>query len=261
MQVRRLIRGSSPLLISIPHTGTYVPSGIKRHLSEEGLRLADTDWHVERLYDFASGMGAGMLSATHSRYVIDLNRPPDDEALYPGQHKTGLCPLKTFAGEEIYLADEGPDEIEKPNRVAAYWLPYHETLQEELSRLREKHGYAILYDAHSIRSECPLLFEGKLPDLSLGTAKGISCAPAIEKAVMVAVEASGYSCVLNGRFVGGYITRYYGRPQDNIHAIQMELAQANYMNEDPPYHYDEEKAPQLQKALKGVISALLEWKP
>lgn len=237
--------------------GTFVPPDIKGRMTEAALRLPDTDWHVDRLYWFAAEMGASILMSTHSRYVIDLNRPQDDTSLYPGQVKTGLCPLETFAGEKIYKSGEEPDDIEKVNRIGAYWLPYHETLEAELQRIRKEFGYAILYDAHSIKSEVPRLFDGRLPDLNIGSVKGASCAPKLAAAALQAASGKDYSAVLDGRFIGGYITRHYGQPQDNIHALQMELAEINYMDENYPYHYDEKKAVKFQAVLKGVLSALL----
>ncbi len=255
-QVKRLFRGSTPLLISMPHVGTYLPPDLRRRMTPEGLRVADTDWHIDRLYWFAHAMGAGVIMPTHSRYVIDLNRPQDDAALYAGQVKTGLCPLESFDGAALYQEGEEPDEIEKINRTAAYWLPYHEALEAELALIRQEFGYAILYDAHSIRSEVPRLFEGRLPDLNLGTAKGTSCAPEMAQAAVASID--GYSSALDGRFVGGHITRHYGRPADDIHAIQMELAQINYMDEKT-FAYDMAKAGQLQKTLKAVLEALLAW--
>jgi N-formylglutamate deformylase len=259
MQVKRLIQGTTPLLISMPHIGTFLPPDIKSRLTEAALKVPDTDWHVDRLYGFAADMGASLLMPTHSRYVVDLNRPQDDAALYAGQVKTGLCPQETFAGEKIYKAGEEPDDIEKINRIAAFWLPYHETLQMELARLKKEFGYAILYDAHSIKSEVPLLFDGRLPDLNLGSAKGSSCAKEMAEAALKAASGGAYSSVLNGRFVGGHITRHYGQPRDHVHALQMELAEINYMDEAYPYHYDEGKAAKLQKVLKSVLEAMLKW--
>jgi N-formylglutamate deformylase len=259
MQKRRLIAGETPLLISIPHMGTFVPPDIKRRMTEEARRLPDTDWHVDKLYDFAREMGVGILTATHSRYVVDLNRPEDDAHLYPGQVKTGLCPLETFGGEAVYQTGEEPDDIEKINRVAAYWLPYHEALRQELDRLKAAHGYAILYDAHSICSRVPRLFDGVLPDLNIGTAHGKSSDPAMGEAALAAAQGAGYSAVLNGRFVGGHITRHYGSPGEHVHAVQMELAWKNYMDEEYPYAYAPARAEKLQAVLRRVLGALLEW--
>lgn len=259
MQIRRLVRGQQPLLISLPHIGTFLPPDIKERLSHEGLRLPDTDWHLDRLYDFAEGMGVGLLMATHSRYVIDLNRPQDDAGLYPGQIKTGLCPVETFDGKNIYKRDEEPDNIEKVNRIGAYWMPYHDTLQAEIARLKQEHGYAILYDAHSIRSRIPRLFDGALPDLSLGTVNGASCAPDMAARALAAASSGAYSSVLNGRFIGGYITREYGRPAQHVHAIQVELACRNYMDEDLTFRYDGTLAASLQKTLRDVVESLLSW--
>lgn len=259
MLVKKMIRGDTPLIISMPHVGVFVPPDIKQRMTEVGRTLIDTDWNVDRLYGFAESMGITLLSATHSRYVVDLNRPPDDEALYPGQVKTGLCPLETFNGQAIYQNGEEPDDIEKLNRLTAYWYPYHVALKDELARIKAKFGYALLYDAHSIRSVVPRLFEGVLPDLNLGTAKGASCHPDMAEVALQAASASHYSTVLNGRFVGGYITRHYGRPDDHIHALQMELTWKNYMLEDAPYSYVPERAEVLQKTLKNVLQAMMSW--
>ncbi len=254
-----LVRGDSPLLISIPHMGTFLPPDVKQRMTPAALQLSDTDWHVDKLYWFAQDMGISMLMATHSRYVIDLNRPQDDQHLYPGQVKTGLCPLETFDGEKLYKEGEEPDEIEKLNRVATYWLPYHEAIEAELARIKERHGYAILYDAHSIRTEVPRLFDGKLWDLNLGTAHNKTCAPEMGAAALEAAGSGEYSSILNGRFVGGNITRHYGQPENSVHSIQMELTWGNYMDETPPYLYRPDKAEKLQRVLKNVLQALLDW--
>lgn len=259
MQVRKLVQGETPLLISIPHMGTYLPPDIKSRLTDIGRTVPDTDWHLDRLYDFAPGMGAGVLMSTHSRYVIDLNRAQEDTNLYPGQVKTGLCPLQTFDGEDIYLPDEAPDDIEKLNRIAAYWLPYHETLAAEIARIKSIFGYAILYDAHSIRAEVPRLFDGRLWDLNLGSAHDSSCDPAMSQAALAAAASGEYSAVLNKRFVGGNITRQYGQPADNVHAIQMELTWDLYMDSGAPYHYQPEKADRLKPVLQAVLQSLLDF--
>lgn len=259
MQTRRLIRGATPLLISIPHMGTFLPPDIKRRLTPAALKLPDTDWHVDKLYAFAEQMGVGILMSTHSRYVVDLNRPQDDADLYPGQVKTGLCPLETFDGEKIYQEGEEPDDIEKINRVAAYWLPYHEMLAEELRLLKQEFGYAILYDAHSIRSQVPRLFDGRLWDLNLGSARGTSCAPEMASAALAAAGNGDFSAVLDQRFVGGHITRHYGKPAEDIHALQMELIWDSYMQEELPYPYAPDKAAKLQTVLRPVLQSLLDW--
>jgi len=220
--------------------------------------LPDTDWHVDRLYDFLDGLGASVLSATHSRYVIDLNRPPDNTNLYPGQDTTPLVPLDTFAREPLYRPGEAPDEREVGARVARYWRPYHDTLRSELERLRKTHGYALLWDAHSIASELPRFFSGRLPDLNLGSASGASCAPAIEAAVFAeAGRAAGYTAVLNGRFKGGYITRAYGRPADRVHAMQLELSQRTYMNEPSPFEFREDLANRLRPVLRRLLETFV----
>lgn len=259
MQVRKLHQGDTPLLLSIPHMGTYVPPDIRSRLTDTGRVLPDTDWHLDSLYDFAGAMGAGVLMSTHSRYVVDLNRAQEDTDLYPGQVKTGLCPMQTFDGEDIYVADKTPDAIEKMNRIGAYWLPYHNALAAEIARLRTKFGYAILYDAHSIRAEVPRLFEGRLWDLNLGTAHDSSCAPDMSQAALAAAGTGDYSAVLNKRFVGGYITRHYGQPDQHVHAIQMELTWDLYMDAGAPFHYRPEKADKLKPVLQSVLQSLLDW--
>ncbi len=254
-----LIRRDGPLLISIPHMGLHVPPDIRHRMTAEANPLPDTDWHVDKLYWFAESLGITMLMATHSRYVIDLNRPEDDQHLYPGQVKTGLIPLETFEGAAIYKDGDVPDDIEKLNRVASYWHPYHDALEQELARIKKLHGYAILYDAHSIKTSVPRLFDGKLWDLNLGTAHNKTCDPAMAEAAFAAAASGAYSSVLNGRFVGGHITRSYGKPDENIHSIQMELTWGNYMDEIAPYLYCPEKAEKLQVVLKAVLESLLGW--
>lgn len=257
--MRKLFQGTTPLLISIPHMGTYLPADIKQRLTPLGRTLPDTDWHLDQLYDFAPALGAGVLMSTHSRYVVDLNRAQEDTDLYPGQVKTGLCPLQTFDGEDIYAEGEAPDDIEKLNRVSAYWLPYHEALAAEIARIKSVFGYAILYDAHSIRAEVPRLFDGRLWDLNLGTAHDSTCDPAMSQAALAAAASRDYSAVLNKRFVGGYITRGYGRPAENVHALQMELTWDLYMDASAPYYYREEKAAKLKPVLGRVLQSLLDW--
>lgn len=251
-----LHQGSGPLLISMPHVGTHLPEDIAARLSPTGLAVDDTDWHIESLYDFAAAMGASVLRPRCSRYVIDLNRPADGMSLYPGQNSTGLCPVTTFDGVALYRQGQAPDAAETARRLALYWQPYHTALQAELARIKSIHGYALLWDAHSIRSVIPHLFEGQLPVFNFGTAQGTSCAPGIAEDLLAQVQASAahLPAVLNGRFKGGYITRAYGNPAQQVHAIQLELAQRCYMQEVAPYALDEA----LAHSMKPVLAALLE---
>ena len=243
--------GRIPLLVSMPHTGTHVPDALRKRMTPAALGLPDTDWHLERLYDFLDALGASVLVATHSRYVIDLNRPPDNANLYPGQDTTPLVPVDTFHRQPLYREGAGLQADEIPERLSAYWEPYHARLAEELARLREKFDYALLWDAHSIFSEVPRFFAGKLADLNLGTADGRACGPGIGEGLMKKV--SGYSAVLNGRFKGGYITRTYGEPANSVHAVQLELSEATYMDEAPPYALDEARARRLRPQLRAFI--------
>ena len=252
MNIFSLHEGTAPLIISIPHAGTMIPDEIKAWMTSEALRLPDTDWHIPQLYDFAIAMGVTIISARYSRYVIDLNRPPDNAALYPGQTKVSLCP------DEIFEGGSEPDEKETSQRLATYWRPYHDELRQQIERLKQEHGYAVLYDAHSIKGDLPRLFEGRLPDMNLGTAKGTSCAPAMEQAAYKAAQNCSYSSILNGRFIGGYITRHYGDPAHDVHALQMELVRENYMNEDD-FSFSKERAQNLRIALKSVLQSILDW--
>lgn len=243
--------GRIPLLVSMPHTGTFIPDALARRMTKEALRLPDTDWHLERLYDFLHALDASVLVATHSRYVVDLNRPPDDANLYPGRDTTPLVPLDTFHREPLYRQGDEPDEAEKAKRVETYWKPYHAKLADELVRLRERYDYALLWDAHSILSRVPRFFEGTLPELNLGTVDARACGPGIGEGLMKRI--GGYSAVLNGRFKGGYIIRRYGDPAAGIHAVQLELSEATYMNEFPPYDFREDLAVRLRPQLCALI--------
>ncbi len=225
-------------------------------MTEEGRAIPDTDWHVARLYDFARDLGAHLLVADYSRYVIDLNRPASDESLYPGQVATGLCPLKTFSGDDIYRTGELSSE-EIAERVVSYWQPYHDCIRRTLDALRAAHGYAVIWDAHSIASEVPRLFDGELPVLNVGTFGGLSCTPPLESAVFEIAADSPYSAVLNGRFQGGFITRHYGDVANRVHAVQLEIAQRAYMNE-VSHDYDTEKASRLRVTLRRMLETCIE---
>jgi N-formylglutamate deformylase len=260
MEIYRFAPGSTPLLVSMPHVGTHIPDELARRISDSAHAVPDTDWHVDRLYDFLGGLGAAIIQATHSRYVIDLNRPPDSAPLYPGAANTGLCPTEQFDGQPLYKAGETPADAEVQERLQRYWRPYHDRLSAELWALRAHHGIALLFEAHTIRSRVPRLFEGRLPDINLGTADGRSCASDLAALLIeTAGEAEAYSSVLNGRFKGGYITRQYGRPAEGVHAVQLELAQFTYMDEDAPYGFREDLAVSIRPALKAIVEAMIGW--
>lgn len=253
--------GDGPLIFSVPHAGTDIPADIAAQLTPHARMLPDTDWHVEQLYDFAPELGAGMIRANVSRYVIDVNRPPQDESLYPGQATTGLCPPIEFDGTPIYLDGGSVPDEEVAHRRTAYWQPYHDTLAAEIARVKARHGYALLYDCHSIASRVPRLFPGTLPDLNLGTVKGESCAPGLQAAIEQVMQASGLTQISNGRFIGGYITRHYGKPQENVHAVQMEKGQDCHLMEDGSNRLDPVKMAKLKPVLRRIAEAMLAWRP
>jgi N-formylglutamate deformylase len=258
MDVFTLHRGTAPLLVSLPHDGHEIPEALAARMVDSACGAPDTDWHVSRLYGFARELGASVLVPRYSRYVIDLNRPPDDASLYPGQNTTGLCPAVQFSGEAVYRAGQAPTPDEVAERVEHYWRPYHDALRNELDRLRDAHGRVVLWEGHSIRgSELPFLFEGRLPDLNLGTAGGASCSPALQARLEAALAAQcDYDWVVNGRFKGGYITRHYGEPASGIDAVQLEISQRTYMDE-ATFGYDEEKAARLQRTLRRLLGCAL----
>ena len=254
-------QGTAPLLISMPHAGTHVPADIAALLTSQGREVHDTDWHMPALYDFAQQLGASILVATHSRYVIDLNRSPDGASLYPGQSVTGLCPVDGFDSKPLYLhkGDE-PNEAEIARRRERYWQPYHDQLRAELDRIKAQHGVAMLWDAHSIRSVLPRFFEGKLPDLNLGTADGQSCDPALALQLLAIAQTTlAHTSVLNGRFKGGYITRNYGQPEQGFHAVQLEMTQSSYMQEQMPFDYLPAVADQIKPTLQQMLQAVLSF--
>lgn len=250
-----VIRGQGPLILGQPHSGLFIPSEIEKRLNKTGKARLDTDWHVDRLYD---GLveDATVVRAAFHRYVIDANRDPSGKSLYPGQNTTGLVPLVTFGDEPIWKKAPTDAEIEERRKV--YHAAYHAALAAEIGRVKAKHGFAVLYDCHSIRSQLPFLFEGRLPDLNIGDNNGRTCAPEITKAAESVCAGQGtYSHVVNGRFRGGWTTRHYGRPDEHVHAIQMEIAQSCYLEtEAPPFAYSEAKAADLRAVLKDILQSI-----
>jgi len=257
MDTFTLHRGTAPLLVSVPHDGTRVPDDIAARLTPEARRVPDTDWHLSTLYAFARAMGASMLVPRFSRYVVDLNRSEDDVSLYPGQNTTGLCPVVRFSGDPVYLPGQEPLEDEVRARVETYWRPYHTALRAELDRLRAAHGRVVLWEGHSIKGDLPFLFDGRLPDLNLGTANGASCSPALQSRLEDMLSAqSRYGWVHNGRFKGGHITRHYGDPANGIDAVQLEISQRIYMDEDT-FEYDASKAAGAQHMIRALLEAAI----
>ena len=258
----QLSRGTTPLVVSLPHCGELIPEEFRAAYVPRALALEDTDWHLQRLYAFARDLGASVLLPRASRYVIDLNRPPDNAPMYPGANNTELCPTRFFTGDPLYLEGRAPDEAAIAARRDTWWKPYHDTLRAELDRVKAAHGHAVLFDGHSIQAELPWLFEGRLPALNLGTADGASCAPALrERLARVLAGQQRYSHVVDGRFKGGYITRHCGRPRDGVHAVQLEMIWDCYMDETPPFAYRPDKAAQVQPLLRELLRTMRDWTP
>ena len=259
--------GSAPLVVSMPHTGTELPVALEPRLRSPWLARKDTDWWIERLYDFAPGLGATVVRTRISRTVIDPNRDPSGASLYPGQATTELCPTTTFDGELLYRGLEAPAAEEIAARRATWFEPYHRAIRGELARLRQRHARVVLYDCHSIRSQIPRLFAGVLPNLNLGTNSGESCAPQLTARLEALCDASSFTRVTNGRFKGGYTTRHYGRPADGVHALQMELACRGYLREtgggvregEWPPPYDPEYAQPLRSVLERLLNACVRF--
>ena len=246
--------GTAAVILAQPHSGTFVPGEIEARLNSRGRELLDTDWHVDRLYEDLLPE-ASIVRANFHRYVIDANRDPSGVSLYPGQNTTGLVPLVTFDEQPVWAEPPTDEEIEARRRD--YHSPYHAALSHEIERVKARHGVAILYDCHSIRSRLPFLFEGELPDLNIGTNNGETCAHAIEEAATDICAQSDFSCVLNGRFRGGWTTRHYGKPRTGVHAIQMEIAQHCYLEtEAPPFAYADGKADELRKTLRQILERI-----
>lgn len=249
-------RGASPLIVSFPHVGTDVPDDIAARMTSAALKLDDTDFEQPALYDFVEELGASTVQARWSRLVIDVNRPPDNKPLYPGQWGAGLVPFETFLGEPVYTGAV-PDEAEIQARRDRYWRPYHDALRDAVDAAVEAHGFALLWDAHSISAVVPKLFEGTLPDLNMGTVDGAACGPDARDAAFGVLGASGYRAVLDGRFKGGFITRNYGAPAKGVHAIQMELAKTTHLDE-ATRKIDPVRAARLRPVLESAMEAALD---
>ena len=257
-----LHRGTQPLLLSVPHVGRELPSDQQPRYVGRAFEFEDADWHLDNLYGFVKAMGASLIVPRYSRFLIDLNRPPGNAPMYPGVNNTELCPTRFFTGDPLYRTGMAPDASEIARRVRTYWQPYHDALQDELQRIHTAHGHAVLFDGHSIKSELPWLFEGKLPDLNLGTASGASCAPSLRAALKRVLDAQAhYTHVIDGRFKGGHITRHFGRPDKGIHAVQLEMCWNCYMAERPPYELDPQRTARLSPVLQALVVTMLRWTP
>lgn len=255
--------GDAPVVLTLPHVGTHIPRDIAEDMTLEGREMPDNDQHLETLWRFAREKGVTTLQGNWCRYVVDLNRDPDGRELYEGMQNTELCPLLRYDNHRIYNTAADPDAREITHRIPRYWQPFHARLIAALAKKRKKHGYVILLDAHAVKSEIPRLFEGRLPDINIGTNDGRSADPALADALMACLHRRGdqYSSILNGRFIGGFITRHYGVPAAQIHAVQILLAKKIYMQEAPPYALHAGLAERLQPFLEEFLDTALAWRP
>jgi N-formylglutamate deformylase len=256
-----LQRGTTPLVISMPHVGRLIPDELREQFVPRALQVEDTDWYLDRLYAFAADLGASLLVPQESRYVVDLNRPTDNTPMYTGVNTTELCPTRFFTGEPLYRDGCEPDGSEILRRVEMHWVPYHDALAGELERVRAAHGHAVLFDAHSIKSELPWLFDGTLPHLNLGTVDGHSCAPSLRQALIATMAGQQrFTHVTDGRFKGGHITRHYGQPSHGVHAVQLEMCWRAYMDEGPPPAWNDEHAAEVTPLLRKMVQTLIDWR-
>jgi len=242
----------------MPHNGVEIPEAISKNMTKVATNVVDTDWFMDKLYSFAVDKGCGIINPNFSRYVIDLNRDPDEKELYPGADNTNLCPTSQFDYSSIYFEDGKPSKSEIAHRVDAYWSPYHQCITQELNRLRKKFGMAFLFDAHSIASNVPRFFDGKLTDFNFGTNAEKSCSNYVLSDIQEKVNLEPFSSVYNGRFKGGYITRHYGDPENNIHTLQLELSQSTYLNETSKL-WDDAKAAKVVPKLNNLIDTIIQW--
>ena len=257
MELLKFYPGSLPILISMPHNGTLIPDELRPLYTANGLAAEDTDWYMDKLYSFGQKLGCAIVKPLISRYVIDLNRSPENEDLYPGQTSSRLCPKTTFTGEPLYLK-KSPNSEETKQRLSRYYLPYHDQLNYWIQETLNRYKVAVIYEAHSIKSQLPRLFQGQLSELNLGTNSGQSCSPELQKIVWSYLQKSSYTSVKNERFKGGYITRHYGQPENGFHTLQMEITQSCYMDENT-LEINQHEFQKLQCFLKTLITAIINW--
>ncbi len=263
MEVFRIIppqNSEVPILLSVPHCGTAFPEELASDYKPEFVRAPeDTDWFVDTLYDFAAELGIGLIAANYSRWVIDLNRNPQSKPLYAdGRIITALCPVTTFTGQSIYKDERKEVETgEVQRRRNVYFDPYHQKIKGLLDVLKKKYGKVLLWDCHSIRQQVLTIQKDKFPDLILGDADGTSASPGLIETVLGGLDHSDYSVSHNHPFKGGYITRHFGRPSENQHALQLEMTKMNYMD-DSEMSYDKSRAEKIRALLKSIFEKLIE---
>lgn len=254
------LSGAAPFVLSIPHCGVDFPDDLREKLDPELIDAPDdTDWYLDRLYDFAPELGVTMIHARYSRWVIDLNREPAGRPLYDdGRIITELCPTTDFQGNPLYRsAGDVPDDAEKGRRLEVYYRPYHSKIDELIADLRTRFESVIFWDGHSIRRLVPSIRQEPFPDLILGDNNGSTASRRIIDSAVGALSLGRYRLNHNDPFRGGYLTRSKGDPANGVHALQLEMSKDLYMDETET-EYDEKKAAVVKAHLRSVFERLIE---
>ncbi|WP_411029920.1 N-formylglutamate amidohydrolase [Spongiimicrobium sp. 3-5] len=249
-----------PIVISVPHSGTGFPKEVKG-LYKKRMRkhLDDTDWYVHKLYKFAPSLGITLIRANLSRWVIDLNRDPKSVPLYNDQRLiTSNTPTTDFFGNKIYKSSSfEPDQEEKTRRLKAYYNPYYDKLMALLAERKKQFGHVLLWDAHSIRHRVSTIQETPFPDMILGNNDEKTASPLLINTALKGLRSGNFKVSHNSPFKGGHITRYFGKPEENVHTLQLEMNKILYMD-DNEITYNKTRAKQVQKVLKHTMETLIE---
>ncbi|GAA4113631.1 N-formylglutamate deformylase [Aquimarina addita] len=248
-----------PILISIPHAGTQFPVEIK-HYYKKKMRnhLDDTDWYVHKLYEFAPSLGITIIKANLSRWVIDLNRDPKSIPLYTDNRLiTAITPITDFYGNNIYTSSSSePDPIEIQRRLDLYYWPYYRQIETLIADLKKKFGKVLLWDAHSIRHLVSTIQKKPFPDMILGNNDQKTAHPQLILTALEKLRSKKFEVAHNTPFKGGHITRYFGKPAQNVHALQLEMNKILYMD-DNEITYNTKRASEVQEVLQDTLQHLI----
>ncbi len=248
-----------PIILSVPHCGTDFPDEIRNDYVPEMMAAPDdTDWFVHQLYNFATELGITIIHAKYSRWAIDLNRDPESAPLYDdGRIITGLTTTTDFFGKSIYISDDRiPDQKEVERRLTEYYWPYYNKIQDLLDERLATFGKALLWDAHSIRHFVPTIRKEIFPDMILGNNDETTAHPELIETALHGLTSGKFGVNHNTPFKGGHITRYFGKPEQNIHALQLEMNKILYMD-DEERNFHEERANEMRAVLKPTFEALI----